>query len=86
MKYELDFIKGHMGENEIVLLNREQIHKGRELEIALSTLEAPYIRGHEAGILYNPEGKGDIKVKIVGFSLRHFITACEDMTQVLGKH
>lgn len=85
MKCELDFIKGHMGGNEIVLLYGEQIPKGRELKIALLTLEAPYIRGHEVGILYNPEGKGDINVKIIGFSSRRFITACGGMTQVLGK-
>jgi len=85
MKCRLDFIKGHMGGNEIVLLYGEQIPKGRELKIALLTLEAPYIGGHEVGILYNPEGKGDIKVKIVGLSSRRFITACGGMTQVLGK-
>lgn len=85
MKCELDFIKGHMGGNEIVLLYGEQVPKGRELEISLLILEAPYIRGHEVGILYNPEEKGDIKVKIVGLSSRRFITACGGMTQVLGK-
>jgi len=45
------FIKGHMGGNEIVLLYGHEIPKDRELEVSLSVLAPPYVRGHQAGLL-----------------------------------
>jgi len=73
-----------MGGNTIVLLHGSQIKKGRELGTALHILSGEYLSCHEAGILYPPKNKGDLKVKIVGCASKHFISACGGMTQVLG--
>jgi len=73
-----------MGGNTIVLLHGYQIEKGRELETTLGVLSGEYLSCHEAGILYPPEDKGDLKVKIVGHASKRFISACGGMTQVLG--
>jgi len=80
----LNFVKGHMGGNTIVLLHGSQMEKNRELETALDVLSTEYLSCHEAGILCLPEKKGDLKVKIVGHASKHFISACGGMTQVLG--
>jgi len=82
---ELDYLKGHMGNNIIIFLYGEQIPKGRELEAAVEVLQAHRVSGHETGILYPPARGGDLMVKIVGFTSRAFITACGGLTQVLGK-
>jgi hypothetical protein len=82
---ELDYLKGHMGNNVIIFLYGEQIPTGRELEAAVEVLQPHCVSGHEAGILYPPARGGDLRVKIVGFTSRAFITACGGLTQVLGK-
>ena len=82
---ELDYLKGHMGNNVIIFLYGEQIPKGRELEAAVEVLQPHRVSGHETGILYPPVRRGDLMVKIVGFTSRAFITACGGLTQVLGK-
>jgi len=81
----LGFIKGHMGGNEILLLDGHQIGKGRELEAGLFALNAPNIRGHQAGLLYKSESNAPLKVRIVDAASRGFITACGGFTQVFGK-
>jgi len=82
---ELDYLKGHMGNNIIIFLYGDQIPKGRELEAAVEVLQPHRVSGHETGILYPPVQGGDLMVKIVGFTSRVFITACGGLTQVLGK-
>ncbi|MGE5310726.1 MAG: hypothetical protein ACM3MN_03200 [Nitrospirota bacterium] len=82
---ELDYLKGHMGNNVIIFLYGDQIPKGRELEAAVEVLQPQRVSGHETGILYPPVRGGDLMVKIVGFTSRAFITACGGLTQVLGK-
>ena len=82
---ELDYLKGHMGNNVIIFLYGDQIPKGRELEAAVEVLQPHRVSGHETGILYPPVRGGDLMVKIVGFTSRAFITACGGLTQVLGK-
>ena len=82
---ELDYLKGHMGNNVIILLYGDQIPTGRELEAAIAVLQPYCVSGHETGILYPPVREGDLMVKIVGFTSRAFITACGGLTQVLGK-
>jgi proline racemase len=82
---ELDYLKGHMGNNIIIFLYGDQIPKGRELEAAVEVLQPHRVSGHETGILYPPVRGGDLMVKIVGFTSRAFITACGGLTQVLGK-
>lgn len=82
---EYDFVKGHMGGNEIVLLDGNRMDSEKYVEAALSALEPPSIRGDQAGILEVPERGGDIKVKIVDRSARDFIPMCGGLTQVLWK-
>jgi hypothetical protein len=82
---ELDYLKGHMGNNVIIFLYGDQIPKGRELEAAVEVLQPHRVSGHETGILYPPVRSGDLIVKIVGFTSRAFITACGGLTQLLGK-
>jgi len=74
-----------MGGNEIILLYGDQIPKGREIKTALSVLDPPGIRGHQAGLIYGFEGNADLKVKIVDVTSRGFISMCGGLTQVLGK-
>jgi len=81
----LDFVKGHMGGNEIVLLHGDQMPRRRRLEIALSLLDPPSIRGDQAGLLENAKRGGDVKVRVVDRACRDFITTCGGMTQVLWK-
>jgi len=82
---QLDYLKGHMGNNVIIFLYGDQIPEGRELEAAVEVLQPHRVAGHETGILYPPVRGGDLMVKIVGFTSRAFITACGGLTQVLGK-
>lgn len=81
----LSFIKGHMGGNEILLLDGRQIAKGKELEVGLSALNAPNIRGHQAGLLYKSESNAPLKARIVDAASRGFIAVCGGFTQVLGR-
>ena len=81
----ISFIKGHMGGNEIILLNGEEIPTGRDLEVALQVLYPPNIRGHEVGLLYPAKGNNHLKAKIVGGISKQFISMCGGLTQVLGK-
>lgn len=80
-----DFLKFHAAGDEIVFLNGEQISKHDELEISLSILQPPQIRGTEVGILYPPEGSGDLKIKIVDNTTKGYISMCGGLTQALGK-
>ena len=84
-KKSIDFIKGHMGGNEIILLRGCQIPKGREIEAALLSLAPPSIRGHQAGIFYKSQNNNRLKVKIVGATSEDFIGSCGGLTQVFGK-
>ncbi|MEF8798104.1 MAG: hypothetical protein V5A79_01645 [Candidatus Bipolaricaulota bacterium] len=80
---EVEFIKGHMGGNEIILLNGHQIPDGQERDKSAVALTPPSVRGHQAGLLYNDE-KG-IRVKVVSVTGLDFISMCGGLTQVLGK-
>ena len=81
----ISFVKGHMGGNEIVLLNRKELFTGRDLEIALQVLYPPNIRGHEVGLLHPARESNHIRVDIVGGISKQFISMCGGLTQVLGK-
>ncbi len=74
-----------MGGNEILLLDGCQIAKGKELEVGLSALNAPNIRGHQAGLLYKSERNAPLKARIVDAASRGFIAVCGGFTQVLGR-
>jgi len=82
---KIDFIKAHAGWDEIVFLYGNQVLAGKELEVGLSLLKRPSLRGTEVGILYDPEEGGDIKVKIVDATSNDFISMCGGLTQALGK-
>lgn len=79
----VDFVKGHMGGNEIVLLHESQIPKRDRLKIVLSILDPPSVRGDQAVLLERPRRGGDIKVTVVDRASRDFISACGGMAQVL---
>ena len=40
----LAFVKGHMGGNEIILLQGAQVPQGKEIDWALAMLDPPHIR------------------------------------------
>ncbi len=82
---QLDFVKGHMGGNTILLLYGEQLPPGRELELSVKALGPNHLWCHEGGILYPSAGEAALKVKISEPTLPSFISACGGMTQVLGK-
>ena len=84
MVSKVDFIKGHMGGNEIVLLYGNQIPPGRERQVGVSALKAPSLRGNNAGLVYRG-GEANITVKIIDFTLEDYISGCGGLTQVLGK-
>lgn len=81
---KLDFVRGHMGGNVIILLRGDQIPQGLELETAVKLLGPNYLYAHEAGILYPAEKPGQLKVKVAEPTVPCFISACGGFTQVLG--
>jgi len=80
----IDFIKGHMGGDEIILLYGDQVLEGEEIKVAQKLLNPPNIQGDELGFFYKPEKGGDLKIKIVLKGLPRFISMCGGLTQVLG--
>ncbi len=80
----LDFVRGHMGGNLIVLVRGNQLPAGEELETAVKLLGPNYLYAHEAGILYHAGRSSELKVKIVEPTSQCFISACGGFTQVLG--
>jgi len=84
---KIEFIKGHMGGNEIVLLYGDQIPAGQELRVGASVLVAPSIRGHNSGLMYRSETAA-IRVRILdgsSWKYKRYIGMCGGLTQVLGK-
>ena len=81
----VDFIKGHMGGNRIILLDGEQEPAGDELQVALEALEGHALAGHQVGLLYPPQRGGSVRARVVSVCGKDFIPACGGMTQVLGK-
>jgi hypothetical protein len=81
---KLDFVRGHMGGNLIILLRGDQVPLGYELETAVKLMGPNYLYAHEAGILYPAGQPGQIEVKIAEPTVPCFISACGGFTQVLG--
>jgi len=83
---ELDFIKGHMGGNTILLFNGRQVRReSHVLETALTVLDRKRLYADQAAFLY-PSGKANtIRALVVDITNRNFIPACGGFTQVLGK-
>ncbi len=81
---KLDFVRGHMGGNLIILLRGDQVPVGGELDAAVKLMGPNYLHAHEAGILYATGKPGQIEVKIAEPTVPCFISACGGFTQVLG--
>jgi hypothetical protein len=75
----MEFIKGHLGGNEIVLLRGEKIHSGREFEAGVYTLKVPGLRGDKAGVLHKGSG-ADLSAKTIDFTTDNhtvrWVTSC----------
>ena len=82
---KVDFVKGHMGGNEIILVHGGQIPKQHHIKVALSLMESPGVRGDQVGILEKPHQEGDVKVRIVDRTEKTYITMCGGLTQVLPR-
>ncbi len=82
---KIDFIKGHMGGNEIVLLYGDQIQKGKEVEVVLRVLKLPNIGGDQAGLFYKGTDGTSLRVVVVDSASKGIISMCGGLTQVLGK-
>jgi len=81
---KVDFIKGHMGGNEIVLLYADQMPEGKGIAVAASVLAKPSIGGHNSGLVYRSE-IADIKVEALDATSYELLGMCGGLTQVLGK-
>ena len=81
----IDFVKGHAGFDEIILIYGDQSEPGNELEVGLPLLFKPSLGAIEAGFLYPPEKDGDLRVKMIDSTSCNYITMCGGLTQVLGK-
>jgi len=82
---KINFVKGCMGDDEIVLLYGNQIPVKRHLEVGVAALYPPYIGGNETGLLFESDKKQTLKLKMIGGDSRQYIHACGGLTQVLGK-
>jgi len=81
----VDFIKGHMGGNRILLLDGSQLSHERLLPQALAALDDLCLSGHQAGICYPPERGGTVRVRVVSVCGRDFIPTCGGLSQVLSR-
>jgi diaminopimelate epimerase len=83
---KIEFIKGHMGGNTIVVLDGRDIPEGQELDITLDIMRSEKLCAQEAGLLYPSTNEyEDLRVRIVAHDSRKFISACGGLTQVLGQ-
>jgi len=81
----IPFVKGHMGGNEIILLNRADLPRESELASGLTLLSSPHIGGDQLGLLSDVEGGKGIEVKIVDINSRDYLPVCGGLTQVFGR-
>ncbi len=85
MDCDIPFVKGHMGGNEIILLNRADLPRKRELESGLDLLSSPHIGGDQLGLLYRGGGESKLGVKIIDINSRDYLPVCGGLTQVFGR-
>jgi len=82
----IDFIKGHMGGNTIILLDGRQIpDESAVLETALKVLDKLHLCADQAGFIYPSESENSLRALVVDITNRDFIPACGGFTQVLGR-
>jgi len=82
---KVDFVKGHMGGNEIILVHGGEIPKQLRIKAALSLMESPGVRGDQVGILEKPHERGDVKVRVVDRTEKTYIAMCGGLTRVLPR-
>ena len=83
MGKKVNFIKGEMGNNEIICLYGEKISQINNLiKVGHKTLNPPYLGGDQAVFCYKENNK--IKIKIVDRSLEELFEMCGGFTQVFG--
>lgn len=85
MSCDIPFVKGHMGGNEIILLNRADLPRKRELESGLDLLSPPHIGGDQLGLLCRGGGGSKLGVKIIDINSRDYLPVCGGLTQVFGR-
>ena len=85
MARKIDFVKGHAGFDEVILVFGDQNEPGAELDVGLPLLFKPSLGAVEVGFIYPPERGGDIRVKMIDSTSCNYITMCGGLTQVLGK-
>lgn len=85
MSLHVEFTKGHMGGNRILLLDGSQLPADRILPLALKALDELSLACHQVGILYPPQRGGTVRVRVVSMCGRDFIAACGGVTQVLSR-
>lgn len=84
-KERVDFVKGNMGGNHVLLLDGRKIPDGQELETALDALKPMNVGGHQAGVLYEGNDENEIVARIVTITGKTYISMCGGLTQILGK-
>jgi diaminopimelate epimerase len=82
---KVDFVKGHMGGNEIILVHGDQIPTQDYIKASVYLMESPSVHGDQVGILEKPQQGGDVKVKIVDRTYKDYITMCGGLSQVLPR-
>ena len=82
---KVDFVKGHMGGNEIIFVHGSQISKRYHVKATVRLMEPPSVRGDQVGILEKPRKGGDVKVRIVDRTEKTYIPMCGGLTQVLPR-
>ena len=82
---KVDFVKGHMGGNEIIFVHGSQIPKHYRAKAAVRLMDPPSVRGDQVGLLEKPRKGGDVKVRIVDRTEKTFIPMCGGLTQVLPR-
>lgn len=84
MGFDIPFVKGHMGGNEIILTSRADITGENELASGLKLLSSPHIGGDQLGLLYDSGAGNKVGVKIVDINSGDYLPACGGLTQVFG--
>ena len=78
------YIKGHCGWDSVTLLQGNEIPIGQEHRIAHLLLNPPCHGGIEIGFMYPPEGKEDIRLRIIDSTTKTWLPMCGGMSQVIG--
>lgn len=81
----INYIRGHMGGDEVIFIQMDRTIEGQELSLALSIFDFLESRTFEIAFVYPMNIENEIKLKIVDSSSRMFVPMCGGVTQVLGR-